>query len=147
MALAILFLDSLFFVFFVFIIRARAQFNLQYLGYYVSSEEEELRDFCESDYCLSDANDLFYSATQEAGVLPCDDFKEFALGVFIKFRALNDRYQKRGFLFDVSHAHWKRWRKVLKDEIDNEKDVRIFKIMKNYFKSFVDAGKFSRIHV
>lgn len=109
------------------------EFSLQYLGNYVTSEEEEKREFCVSDQCLFDSNILFYAATQNASVSPCDDFKEFAVGTFYKYRALNDRYESNGFLRDLEQTLWEKQRKALSSKID-ESDERVIKILKNFFE-------------
>lgn len=52
--------------------------------------------FCVSKLCILDSNRLLESATDNKTVKPCDDFKEFSMGKFIKFRALSDRYDQSG---------------------------------------------------
>lgn len=119
-----------------------AQFDLQYLGKYVTLETEKSREFCDTKLCLMDQNDLFYAATQKATVDPCSDFKEFSLGTFIKYRALNDRYAHNGFADDVQRKHDEERRKVLAEKIDDLKDSRVFKVMKNSFEKCVTSGEF-----
>jgi hypothetical protein len=83
---------------FIFLIAmAAAQFDLQFLGNFTSQDEETNQEFCETKFCLEDAHNLFSSTTQNASVRPCDDFKEFAVGNFIKNRVVSDRYQFNGF--------------------------------------------------
>lgn len=118
-----------------------AQFDLQHLGKYVSVEQRIEEEVCETKYCMLDANYLFYAATQNSTVEPCDDFREFAMGTFIKFRALNDRYEFNGFDLDLLNDYWELLRKVLAAEINEEKDSRIHKVMKNHFRKCVSSGE------
>lgn len=116
-----------------------AQFDLQYIGDYVTHEDEAKRQFCDTKYCLLDADNLFNAATQNVTVQPCSDFKEFALGTFIKYRAINDRDRYNGFLLDVQAAHHERQRKILAAKVDN-KDTQLTKSMKIFFSKCVDSG-------
>jgi hypothetical protein len=134
------FKSSSLFLFVALIALTRAQFELEYLGDYVSKEEEKSRDFCESKYCALDTNELVYAATQNNSIDPCVDFKEFAVGTYIKFRALNDRYRYNGFQADLQHSHRHRQKIVVEAEIDEENDTRVFKVMKNFYQKCVDAG-------
>jgi hypothetical protein len=134
--------EASFFLFVFLFAYTSAQFELEYLGKYVDEEEETLRNFCELKYCLLDTNELVYAATQNENVDPCVDFKEFALGSFIKFRAVNDRYSYNGFQLDMQNAHHHRQKIVLQAEIDEENDTRIFKVMKDFYQKCVDASKF-----
>lgn len=118
---------------------AVAQFDLQFIGNYVTTSDASNRVFCDSKYCVLDANDLFYAATQNASVRPCEDFKEFALGTFIKYRALNDRDRYNGFLLDIQASHHERQRKVLSADINESKDIPLVKIMKKLFSQCVDS--------
>lgn len=120
---------------------SHGQFDLQYLGKYVTVETEKAREFCDTKLCLLDQNDLFYSATQKASVDPCSDFKEFALGTFIKYRALNDRYAHNGFADDVQHVLDEMRRKVFAEKIDALKDSRVIKVMKNSFVKCVTSSE------
>lgn len=118
-----------------------AQFDLQHLGRYVPVEKRNDEDFCESKFRLSDAEYLFYAATQNSSIEPCDDFREFALGTFRKYRALNDRYEIIGFSVDVIKAHLERQRKVVAAKIDDNKDSRVDKVIKNYFQKCVSSSE------
>jgi hypothetical protein len=66
-------------------------FEHQFLGNYLTDEEYKNRELCSSHHCILDNDRLFYSATQNSSILPCDDFKEFAMGTFLQYRALNER--------------------------------------------------------
>lgn len=112
------------------------QFDLQFIGDSVSELD---RDYCESKYCLLDANILFYAATQNASVKACDDFKEFSLGTFIKYRAVDDREQYNGLWGDVRTVHNEKQRKLLAEKINESKDSRVVKVMKKYFAQCVNA--------
>lgn len=116
------------------------QFQVQFIGNYITEEEESMRDFCNSKECLVDSEILFLAATQNSTVHPCDDFKKFALGTFIKYRALNDRYQYRGLQSDVEDIYREKLRKVLSSKV-NKDDTRMFKVLKNYFGKCVQSSK------
>lgn len=116
-----------------------SQFDLQYIGNYVSEVQESQREYCDSKYCLLDANQLFYTATQNTSVNPCDDFKEFSLGTFIKLRAISDRTNYNGFLSDLQFAHDEKHRKLLSEKVDEIKDTKVTKIMKFYFANCVNS--------
>lgn len=136
---------SHFFFFAILISNTRAQFELEYLGEHVKKEEVNSRDFCDLKNCALDTNELMYAATQNESVDPCVDFKEFALGTYLKFRAVNDRDQYNGFQFEILKANWHHKKTVLQAEINEEKDTRVFKVMKQFYQKCVDAGKFSKI--
>lgn len=124
-----------------FIVEAQKQqeFAIQFIGNSVTSEEQSKKDFCESKYCLLDAIHLFVAASQNKSVKPCDDFKEFALGTFIKNRALNDRNAFSGFGTDVRNSYFLRLRKVLSAKV-NEKDTRVTKAIKNFYSKCVSSS-------
>lgn len=113
-------------------------FDLQFIGDYVSEEDASARDYCGTKYCLTDGEILFSAASQNKSTEPCDDFKEFSLGQFIKYRALNDRRRKNGFMLDVESAHSERQRKVLSETV-KENDTLVVKVTKNYFAKCVDS--------
>ena len=116
-------------------------FESQYLGNYLTFDEyNDLEIACENKFCLNDAKRLLLVATQNKTVEPCDDFKEFALGEFLKYRALNDRYRHVGFDNDVQLLHWERQRKVLAATIKSH-DTRPLRIAKNYFQKCVTSSK------
>ncbi|CAO1441045.1 unnamed protein product [Diamesa serratosioi] len=115
-------------------------FDSQYLGNYLTLDEYNNLDIaCENKLCLNDAKRLLLVATQNKTIGPCDDFKEFALGEFIKYRALNDRYRYVGFDNDVQLLHWERQRKVLAATVKNN-DIRPLRIAKNYFQKCVTSN-------
>jgi hypothetical protein len=119
---------------------AEAQFQNQFIGNFVNESEASTRDYCGSKECLVDAEILFLAATQNLSVHPCDDFKEFALGTFIKYRALNDRYQYRGLQSDLDELYREKNRKVLSTGL-SAKDPRMFKVLKNYFANCVNSSE------
>lgn len=118
-----------------------AEFELQSIGQTLTHEEVANQKFCISKYCVSDAELLFYAATQNANVDPCLDFKEFAMGTFIELRATNDRYREIGLISDTKHNHDERKRKLIAQEID-EKDSRVVKVVKNFFAKCVNSRKY-----
>lgn len=67
--------------------------NNKSFGNKLPTEDSE---FCGSKICLLDGSRLLDSATDNKSVTPCDDFKEFSMGKFIKYRALHDRYDRSG---------------------------------------------------
>lgn len=116
-------------------------FESQYLGNYLTFDEyNDLELACQTKLCLNDAKRLLLVATQNKTVQPCDDFKEFALGEFLKYRALNDRYRYVGFDNDVQLLHWERQRKVLAATVKRH-DIRPLKIAKNYFQKCVTSSE------
>lgn len=125
-------------VFAIALANAQNQIELQFIGDHFTEEEVLKRHFCETKYCLLDNNYLLYSATQNKSVKPCDDFKEFALGTFIKYRSISDRKFQFGFLTDVEDVHSENLREVLASQV-NEDDTRITKGMKKVFKTCVKS--------
>lgn len=118
-----------------------AEFELQSIGETLSAEEASKRNYCVNRFCVSDAELLFYAATQNASVDPCLDFKEFAMGTFIELRATNDRYREIGLISDTKQNHDERKRKLIAEKIDPEKDSRAVKIVKNFFSKCVNSRK------
>lgn len=90
---------------------------------------------------MIDIEYLLLSASQNVLIQPCNDFKEFSLGEFIKYRALNDRLQYIGFLRDVKDNYAERRRKLLDSKINEKNDGRLFKIAKNFFSKCVNSCK------
>ena len=133
---------KVFIIFSLFLANVLAEFELQSIGETLSSEEAEKQKFCVTNYCVSDAELLFYAATQNASVDPCVDFKEFAMGTFIELRATNDRYREIGLISDTKHNHDERKRKLIAQEIDTEKDSRVVKVVKNFFAKCVNSRKY-----
>lgn len=120
-------------------VEAQHQIELQFIGSEVSAEEQSKENFCESKYCVLDSNYLFLSATQNKSVKPCEDFKEFALGTFIKYRAISDRKPSIGFYADNDDAYNLRLRKMLAAK-ENEKDTRVTKAMKKLYAKCVNSN-------
>lgn len=113
--------------------------DIQELGNYLSSKEIDSTELCGSKLCLLDSSRLVDSATKQWSVDACQDFREFSMGNFIKYRALHDRYDRIGFLFDVLSLHSERQRKILAEPIQ-QNEPKIFKIIKNFFQKCVDSG-------
>lgn len=127
----------LFFVFLV--VKAHDQIELQFLGDYISKEEATNRNLCDTKYCLSDANYLGLAATQNKLIRPCDDFKEFTVGTFIKYRSVNERDHYAGFSNDIDLEHIDRLRKTL-EALEDEESVQITKTMAEIFAKCVDSN-------
>ena len=129
-------------ILFVLFLSVNAQeFTNQYIGSSLSISETNERDLCTSKYCLLDSQLLFYAATQNASVDPCVDFKEFSLGTFDKYRAINDRYGIRSMKLERELLKYETIRKILSKNIDEKNDSRVVKIMKNTFRKCVDSSE------
>lgn len=109
---------------------------LKYLGNYTI---DEVLEVCETKLCLLDADRLLSAATDKLTVNPCTDFKEFSMGNFIRYKALHDRYDRIGFLYDTLEAHRERRRKLLSAPII-DKESFVSKIAKNFFQKCVNSG-------
>lgn len=124
-----------------------ASFENQYLGHSITFDQyNDLELACDTMICLRDAQRLLLPETQNKTIEPCDDFKEFAVGQFIKFRALNERYEYLGFNYELQLLNWERLRKVLARRI-NDTDIKPFKIAKNYFQKCVNSGKKYQLYI
>lgn len=130
------------FLILLFVLSAKAEFDLQYIGDSLNDVAAQERDFCTTKYCVSDSQILFYSATQNSSVDPCVDFKEFSMGTFIKYRALHERYFAIGLLQDTQNFHKERQRKLLAKTFDAKNDGRVFKVLKNFFAKCVSSSEF-----
>ena len=120
---------------------AVCDFDSQYLGNYTSFEEYNKRELaCDTTICLLDSQRLLLAATHNRTIKPCDDFREFAVGRFIKLGALDDRKESIGFYNDVLAQYYERIRKVLAAIID-ESDIRPLKIAKNFSRKCVNSGE------
>jgi hypothetical protein len=97
-------------------------------------------DICASKMCLLDAKRLINAASTDSDVQPCDDFKEFAIGNFLRHDALHDRYDRIGFLYDTLTAYYTRQRKLLLENIQPNESL-ITKIVKSFFQKCIDRGK------
>lgn len=126
----------------LFTLTVNAEFNLQFIGDSLNDAEAQGREFCNTKYCVEDSQILFYAATQNSSVQPCTDFKEFSMGTLIKYRALNDRYFAIGLLQDTEKYHRERLRKHLAKKVEGKNDVRVFKVMRNFFEKCVSSSEF-----
>lgn len=133
-------LIQLFCVVSVAIILVQAQFKVQLIGNYVSKNELANREYCTTKQCLTDSQILFEAASQNSTVTPCEDFKEFALGDFIKHSALNERYQYKGLQNDLDEVYKESFRKVLASKIQSNKS-RTFKVMTRYFSNCIKSSE------
>lgn len=115
-------------------------FEQQYLGDTFTFEQYNKMDLaCDSKYCLRDAQILLLAATQNDTIKPCEKFDEFALGWFIEFGALNERYRAIGFDHDINSLSLERHRKVVAATIKST-DNRPMKIAKNFYQNCVTSG-------
>ena len=129
-------------ILFLLLLSVNAQeFTNQYIGSSLSIKEANERDLCTNKYCLFDSELLFYAATQNASVDPCVDFKEFSVGTFKKYRAINDRYGLRSLDIDLTLLRFHTLQKILASKIDEKTDSRVVKIMKNTFGKCVNSSK------
>lgn len=120
-----------------------AEFDLQYIGDSLDNETAQAREFCTTKYCVGDSQILFYAATQNASVDPCKDFKEFSMGTVIRYRALHERYFSIGLLPETQRLHEERLRKLLASKKSDGNDVRVFKVMRNFFAKCVSSSEFT----
>lgn len=127
------------FAFAISLIEAQNQIEVQFLGDSLSEEEVTQRDLCGTKYCLLDSAYLFYSATQNESVRPCDDFKEFALGTFVKYRSVNDRKFSAGFGNDVADVYDEKTRRAMAAPV-NTKDTRVTKGLKEFYAKCVSSA-------
>lgn len=124
-------------------VKAQHLTDLQFIGDYVSEEEAKSRDFCETKYCLFDSQSLFLGATQNISIKPCEDFREFALGTFIKYKSVNDRDPYAGLLIDIQDIFYERLRKLLASAI-NANDSRVIKGIKSLYAKCVSSDYVNR---
>lgn len=115
-------------------------FESQFLGNFVSEDVYKDREICSTKVCMMDNDLLIYSATHEPQVNPCEDFREFAMGEFIKYRKLHDRYQFLGFDNSVDRLHRERQRKLLSQRIGTD-DPKYLKVLKNFFSKCVNSSR------
>ena len=117
-------------------------FENQYLGDSLTFTEYNKMDLsCDNKYCLRDSQLLLLAATQNKTTKPCDKFEEFAMGSFIEFSALNERYLTIGFIRDVELLSLERHRKVVAAIIKNT-DNNSMKIAKNFYQKCVNTGEY-----
>jgi hypothetical protein len=95
--------------------------------------------YCESKFCILDSDRMIRGATSDLKVMPCDDFKEFSIGNFYRFKALHDRYDRIGFLYDTIASYHERLRKLLNKKIEADESF-VTKIAKNFFQKCIDSG-------
>lgn len=114
-------------------------FEVQVFGDSISIEEYNSREFCSSKYCIMDSNRLISSVTQNKSIRPCDDFKTYAMGEFLKYRAINDRYPVLSFEIEVQNRFDSKERVLLSKAI-NDNDPKMFKVIKNYYHKCVTSG-------
>jgi hypothetical protein len=99
---------------------------------------EKKTKFCLNRECFFDSKRLLEASNFEK-VKPCDDFREYAMGNFIKYRALHDRYDRVGFLYDVLSSQSDRFRKILNEPIKLN-ETKSSKIVKHFFQQCQNPG-------
>lgn len=124
------------------VVQVQAQFKLQYIGNQIDDDGLLKRDYCTTKQCLVDSQILFLAASQNESVTPCEDFREFALGDFIKHSALNERYQFIGLQNDIDEIYKEKFRKVLTSKLQSNQS-RTFGIIKSYFSKCTNSSKIS----
>lgn len=115
-------------------------FETQFFGDYLTDLEYENQNLCSTKHCMLDNDMLVYAAGQNSSIRPCDDFKTFAKGEFLKHRVINDRYYSIGFDKNVLERFKEQQRKLLLKPVV-EGDPKIFKVLKSYYKKCIDSGK------
>lgn len=100
---------------------------------------EKKTQYCTNRECLLDSKRLLEASTVDGVVKPCDDFRKYAMGNFIKYRALHDRYDRIGFLYDVLSKQSDRFRKVLNEPIKLN-ETKSSKIVKHFFQQCQNPG-------
>jgi hypothetical protein len=116
----------------------RAAVDIDSILNYLSKEQIQNEELCGSEECLLDAGRLVEAASLTP-ISPCEGFREFSMGNFIRHQALHDRHDRVEFLCDVLTLHHERQRKNLIAPIEID-DPKTFKIAKNFFKKCVDSG-------
>lgn len=115
-------------------------FGTDYIGNSVSVEEYKTFDFCLNKVCVQDAKRFIAHASYKNDTDPCANFKEFACGHFLEYRATNDRYDYIGFDNDYIRQYEHRIKRFLRDTIEVN-EPKIIKLMKRYYQKCVDPGK------
>lgn len=103
-----------------------------------SSKFSVENNICINKECILDSKRLIEASNLD--VSPCFNFREYAMGKFIKYRPLHDRYDRVGFLYDVVSQKSSRTRKVLTEQIYANDSV-IIKIQKRFFQQCIDPRK------
>lgn len=131
----------LLFAIFSLLNEANCDFPSDFLGNTLNDEDYEKQDFCSTRVCLLDSGRLIYSASHNSSsVLPCTDFKNFAMGEFITHRVPNDRYPAIGFQNDVRRVFEEKQKQILNSAIKPD-EPRVFKVMKSSFQKCVDSSR------
>lgn len=120
------------------ICRSNSDFPSDHLGNYISDEEYNKRNFCRTSICMKDSDLLLYNADHDSEKKnPCDDFKTFAMGEFYKHRVPNDRYGDLSFAINAILRQYEREKRMLLKPIA-ESELKIFKVMKTFFRQCID---------
>lgn len=127
--------------FFLLIGKSFCDFPSDFLGNYLSDEEYNNRTLCRTAVCLKDSGRLIYDADHDSTqIVPCDDFKTFAMGTFFKHRVVNDRYPFSGFLLDVSLQYYEKLKRMLLKPID-QREPKMFRFMKTWFSKCINSSE------
>lgn len=60
--------------------------EIESLGNYLTNDQVSQENLCGIKECLLDAGRLVEAATDQWSVNPCDDFREFSMGNFIRLK-------------------------------------------------------------
>lgn len=119
------------------------EFATDLLGNFLSDNEYQKQDFCNSEICMLDSGRLIYSASHDSAKIdPCDDFRTFAMGEFLEHRVPNERYPTLGFYSDIEAQFFEKQKQVLIQPIKSE-DLKIFAVIKNFFTKCKNSCKFA----
>lgn len=90
---------------------------------------------------MEDSGLLLYAADHDSNrTSPCDDFKTFATGEFFEHRVLNDRYPGIGFAANIFVQYWEKQKRMLLKPTE-ENDLKVFKLMKSYYRQCINFSK------
>jgi hypothetical protein len=115
-------------------------FQVQFIGQNLSTSQqhEGKEKFCESLWCIFDANILFTRSSQYFDANPCEDFKNFSIGTSMEVSVVNDRYIYRGLSSEIEFKYWEKLRRILVEKI-KPKENRVVKITKNIFQKCIKS--------
>jgi hypothetical protein len=96
---------------------------------------------CYSKICRLDTSRLLDSSTDQENVEPCDDFKEYSLGKFIRRRREFNDDNESGFLWDIENTFRAKQKNILSVPVMSNEDTKAIKIAKNLFQKCIDRSE------